>query len=161
MEVSFPAVTHASPHRATGKLKKWRTIEEVIGHLAAPKTFSQAKKAGGPQRVNWHVVRDLQRQTKKRLRVAIPGQTWRKMPTKLRPNCHRDGYIGFTNVYGRMTWNEVSPTITSGCTTSCKGRFGHPDRRRYTISATRGQRSCRVFKKTIVSDPTISTRFAN
>jgi DNA (cytosine-5)-methyltransferase 1 len=33
-----------------------------------------------------------------------------------------------------MAWDEISPTITSGCTTACKGRFGHPDRRRYTIS---------------------------
>jgi DNA (cytosine-5)-methyltransferase 1 len=33
-----------------------------------------------------------------------------------------------------MEWNDVAPTITSGCTTSCKGRFGHPDRRRYTIT---------------------------
>jgi DNA (cytosine-5)-methyltransferase 1 len=53
----------------------------------------------------------------------------------VRPDCHQDGYVGFTNVYGRMKWDEVSPTITSGCTTACKGRFGHPDRRRYTISA--------------------------
>ena len=33
-----------------------------------------------------------------------------------------------------MTWNQVSPTITGGCTTPSKGRFGHPDKRRYTIS---------------------------
>lgn len=44
------------------------------------------------------------------------------------------GSLGFTNVYGRMTWDQVSPTITGGCTTPCKGRFGHLDKRRYTIS---------------------------
>ena len=33
-----------------------------------------------------------------------------------------------------MTWDDVSPTITGGCTTPCKGRFGHPDGCRYTIS---------------------------
>ena len=33
-----------------------------------------------------------------------------------------------------MAWDQASPTITSGCTTPCKGRFGHPDKRRYTIS---------------------------
>ena len=52
----------------------------------------------------------------------------------VRPECHRNGYDGFTNVYGRMTWDQASPTITGGCTTPCKGRFGHPDKRRYTIS---------------------------
>jgi DNA (cytosine-5)-methyltransferase 1 len=33
-----------------------------------------------------------------------------------------------------MFWDEVSPSITGGCTTPCKGRFGHPDKRRFTIS---------------------------
>ena len=32
--------------------------------------------SGGPRRHNWHVVRDLQPQTKARLRAAIPGKTW-------------------------------------------------------------------------------------
>ena len=52
----------------------------------------------------------------------------------MRPDCHKGSYKGFTNVYGRMEWDKVSPTITGGCTTPCKGRFGHPDKRRYTIS---------------------------
>jgi DNA (cytosine-5)-methyltransferase 1 len=134
-DVSFPHATHGKTEKGNSTQKSWTAIDAVIGHLSAPKTISQARKLGGPEKQNWHVVRDLQPQTKKRLRAAIPGQTWRKVPTKLRPDCHQDGYVGFTNVYQRMTWDKVSPTITSGCTTSCKGRFGHPDRRRYTISA--------------------------
>jgi DNA (cytosine-5)-methyltransferase 1 len=134
-DVSFPAATHAASKKLQPGQKPWRTVETVIGHLGAPKTLRQSRKTGGPQMENWHVVRDLQPQTKERLKAAIPGQTWRHVPTNLRPSCHQGSYIGFTNVYGRMKWDEVSPTITSGCTTSCKGRFGHPDRRRYTISA--------------------------
>ena len=33
-----------------------------------------------------------------------------------------------------MTWEQLSVTITGGCTVPAKGRFGHPDRRRTTIS---------------------------
>jgi DNA (cytosine-5)-methyltransferase 1 len=33
-----------------------------------------------------------------------------------------------------MTWEDISPTITAGCTTPCKGRFGHPGRKTETIS---------------------------
>jgi DNA (cytosine-5)-methyltransferase 1 len=33
-----------------------------------------------------------------------------------------------------MSWDDVSPTITAGCTTLSKGRFGHPEEHR-TISA--------------------------
>jgi DNA (cytosine-5)-methyltransferase 1 len=130
--IDFPSVTHAkSP---TDDLELWRSVRQTIGHLRAPLRFSEAVRQGGPRHFNWHVVRDLQPQTKARLRAAIPGKTWRSVAEELRPNCHQGSYIGFTNVYGRMTWSEESPTITTGCTTPAKGRFGHPDRRRTTIS---------------------------
>jgi DNA (cytosine-5)-methyltransferase 1 len=32
-----------------------------------------------------------------------------------------------------MSWDQVSPTMTGGCTTLSKGRFGHPTQNR-TIS---------------------------
>ena len=102
--------------------------------MRAPVRLSQTSKDGGPQQYNWHVVRDLQPQTKARLKAAVPGRTWLALKDCIRPKCHQNGYNGFTNTYGRMTWDEVSPTITAGCTTPCKGRFGHPDRRRTTIS---------------------------
>lgn len=44
--------------------------------------------------------------------------------------CHRDGFDGFKDVYGRMAWDDVSPTITSGCVNPSKGRFLHPSRDR-------------------------------
>src|SRR5262249_20484712 len=68
------------------------------------------------------------------LRAALPGKTWLTVDESVRPECHQGTYDGFTNVYGRMSWDQASPTITGGCTTPAKGRFGHPDRRRYTIS---------------------------
>ena len=39
--------------------------------------------------------------------------------------CHRK-CSGFKDVYGRMTWDDVSPTITGGCFNPSKGRFIHP-----------------------------------
>ena len=39
--------------------------------------------------------------------------------------CHRR-CNGFKDVYGRMKWGEVAPTITSGCFNPSKGRFLHP-----------------------------------
>ena len=45
-----------------------------------------------------------------------------------------EGAEGFTNTYGRMAWNQTPVTITGGCTTASKGRFGHPSKRRTTIS---------------------------
>lgn len=134
-EIVFPPKTHVNPVNADPNKKPWRTVKEVISHLKAPKTISETRQNSTPEKENWHIVRDLQPQTKKRLKAAIPGKTWRAMPKRLRPDCHQGEYVGFTNVYGRMEWSSTAPTITSGCTTACKGRFGHPDRRRYTISA--------------------------
>ncbi|MBN1394231.1 MAG: DNA cytosine methyltransferase [Pirellulales bacterium] len=132
--VDFPRPMYARNTETTKGTKPWKTVRDAIGQLNAPVSMSTATHNGGPINYNWHVVRDLQPQTKYRLKMAHPGQTWLKLDESVRPACHQDGYNGFTNVYGRMTWDQVSPTITGGCTTPCKGRFGHPDRRRYTIS---------------------------
>lgn len=39
--------------------------------------------------------------------------------------CHRN-CNGFKDIYGRMAWDEVAPTITAGCFNPSKGRFLHP-----------------------------------
>ncbi len=43
--------------------------------------------------------------------------------------CHRN-CDGFKDVYGRMAWESLAPTITGGCTNPSKGRFLHPDQDR-------------------------------
>jgi DNA (cytosine-5)-methyltransferase 1 len=43
--------------------------------------------------------------------------------------CHRR-QSGWFDVYGRMAWDQPSPTITSGCVNPSKGRFLHPTEHR-------------------------------
>jgi DNA (cytosine-5)-methyltransferase 1 len=131
--IPFPEPTHAK-NRADGSRLSWLTLRDAIGGMPWPVTLSQSFKNGGPRRHNWHVVRNLQPQTKRRLHAATPGRTWLCVDETVRPECHRNGYNGFTNVYGRMAWDQTPVTMTGGCTTPCKGRFGHPDKRRTTIS---------------------------
>jgi len=133
-EIPFPAPTHSRTSMPKSASRRWATVRDAIGDMRRPVSLSEAMRNRGPDSHDWHVVRDLQPQTKKRLRAAQPGQTWLTVDESIRPRCHRGVYDGFTNVYGRMSWDAVSPTITGGCTTPCKGRFGHPDKRRYTIS---------------------------
>ena len=133
-EIPFPEPTHAKhPKQGSGQ-RSWVTVDEIIAGMDAPVTLKKALNNGGPQSHNWHVVRDIQPQVKKRLNMAKPGQTWITIDESVRPQCHQNGYKGFANTYGRMAWSQVSPTITGGCTTASKGRFGHPDKSRYTIS---------------------------
>lgn len=40
--------------------------------------------------------------------------------------CHQE-CDGFKDIYGRMAWDTVAPTITSGCFNPSKGRFLHPE----------------------------------
>jgi DNA (cytosine-5)-methyltransferase 1 len=133
-KISLPTVTHAKNPPPKSKLKKWLTLRDVIANQPKPVTMSKARKAGGPKKHKWHVVRDLQPQVAARLDAAIPGKTWLALEESIRPECHRSGYDGFTNTYGRMSWNQTPVTMTGGCTTPCKGRFGHPNKSRTTIS---------------------------
>jgi DNA (cytosine-5)-methyltransferase 1 len=132
--IPFPEPTHSKQPTPRSGLPKWLTLRDVIGHMPDPVTVKEARASGGPRMHNWHVVRDLQPQVARRLEVATPGKTWRTVNESVRPQCHRNGYDGFTNTYGRMSWDQTPVTMTAGCTTPCKGRFGHPDKHRTTIS---------------------------
>jgi len=130
--VPLPKATHSKT--GEGGLPQWRTVRSVIEAMPTPISMSDLKSDAGTQEHGWHVVRDLSPQNQRRLQHAKPGMHWKKIPKRLRPDCHQDKDAGFSNVYGRMKWDEASPTITAGCTTLSKGRFGHPEENR-TISA--------------------------
>ena len=133
-EIELPSPTHSKV--GENGLLGWKSVADAIGgkkYIGDPLTLSEAKASGDLRRSDWHVVRDLSRENRKRIEAAAPGQSWSTIPEHLRPECHRGEYVGFTNVYGRMEWREPSPTITGGCTTFSKGRFGHPVKNR-TIS---------------------------
>ncbi|MDD4060281.1 MAG: DNA cytosine methyltransferase [Kiritimatiellae bacterium] len=53
-----------------------------------------------------------------------------ELPEELTLDCHKNCPRGFRDVYGRMDFNSVSPTITQGCTNPSKGRFVHPSQNR-------------------------------
>jgi len=128
--IPLPEPTH---ERKGECLPKWRNVSSVLTDDSQPITLAESKMSGGPLAVNWNVVRTMSAENKRRIRQAVPGESWRKIPKRLRPECHKDKTTGFSNVYGRMAWDDVSPTITAGCTTLSKGRFGHPEQDR-TIS---------------------------
>jgi site-specific DNA-cytosine methylase len=51
------------------------------------------------------------------------------LPAKQQLDCHI-ACDGFKDVYGRMAWDEIAPTITGGCVNPSKGRFLHPSKNR-------------------------------
>lgn len=123
-EIPIPPRTH-SP-KPDGDLKPWVTVRDAIAHNDNPVSLRASNSIGGPQSVNWHVVRDLGHANLERLKASVAGGARSDIPVHLRPPCHQGSDTGFTNVYGRMAWDQPSPTITGGCTSLSKGRFGHP-----------------------------------
>ena len=131
--IPLPKRTHCYKGDKKRGLKPWLTLADVIKNMEKPVTLSEAKERGTPHKFNWHVVRNLKEISIERLKTLKAGGNRSSLPTELRPKCHIKSNKGFQNVYGRLSWEQIPPTITSGCTTPCMGRFGHPEELR-TIS---------------------------
>ena len=130
-KIELPTATHSGD--GCSGLPRWKTVKDSIGNMGRPLILQDAKKKDTIQQTEWHVVRSLSEDNQNRIKLAIAGESRTEIPDEFRPACHRGEYRGFTNVYGRMAWDRPSPTITGGCTTFSKGRFGHPTQNR-TIS---------------------------
>lgn len=124
-KIELPKPTHS--WRGRKGLATWRTIRDVISGLPPAVTLEKARSIGSPKTFNWHVVRTLSPLNVERLKKAKEGESWKSLPLELRPECHKKEDTGFGNVYGRLDWKCSSVTITGGCTTLSKGRFGHPE----------------------------------
>jgi DNA (cytosine-5)-methyltransferase 1 len=67
----------------------------------------------------------------RRIQASVPGGTWRDWPEELRATCHLKATgETYPSVYGRMEWDQPSPTITTQCFGFGNGRFGHPEQNR-------------------------------
>lgn len=78
---------------------------------------------------NHHAARLSERNLERITATPVDGGSHRDWPQQLRLECHMrtDGY---SDVYGRMWWDRVAPTLTSRCNSLSNGRFGHPEQNR-------------------------------
>lgn len=101
---------------------KGTTVRETIGHLPAiPAGGQDADDA-------LHRASRLSPTNLERVRASTPGKTWREWrDPDLRAACHqRASGRWYSAVYGRMSWDEAAPTLTTQCNGFGNGRFGHP-----------------------------------
>jgi DNA (cytosine-5)-methyltransferase 1 len=59
--------------------------------------------------------------------IPKDGGSRSALPDHLVLPCHRGKGSGFSDVYGRMAWDKVAPTMTGGCGNPSKGRYLHPE----------------------------------
>lgn len=107
--------------RAEKDVKK-RTVREAIGYLPTPSMSDDPL----------HNITENRTSKVKKIISLIPknGGSRSDLPYEYWLPCHKKYPDGFRDVYGRMKWDTVSPTITSGCTNPSKGRFLHPEQDR-------------------------------
>ncbi len=117
--IDIPRATHGpdtdNPHS---------TVREWISGLP-PLAAGQAD----PE-VESHRAMRLSKLNLARIRATPEGGDRRNWPEHLWPDCHRGGFDGHTDVYGRLSWDQPAPTLTTKCISYSNGRFGHPDQDR-------------------------------
>ncbi len=73
----------------------------------------------------------LSEKNKRRIRQSIQGGSWRDWEPDLLLKCHKKSSgKSYSSVYGRMSWDSPSPTITTQFYGYGNGRFGHPEQNR-------------------------------
>lgn len=78
-----------------------------------------------------HLSPSLSEKNLKRIRSSKPNGTWHDWPESLLLDCHKKkSGKTYSSVYGRMSWDELSPTITTQFISYGTGRFGHPEQNR-------------------------------
>jgi len=67
----------------------------------------------------------------KRIKASRAGGSWKDWNANLIADCHRrETGESYPGVYGRMSWDEPSPTMTTQFYGFGSGRFGHPEQDR-------------------------------
>lgn len=101
----------------TKKVEKKITVKEAFAQidesfLADPLHNLTSKRTERIQKLIENIPKD--------------GGSRSSLPESMWLECHKRYPQGFRDVYGRISWNDVAPTMTGGCNNPSKGRFLHP-----------------------------------
>lgn len=104
---------------------KYRTVRDAIGHLESIQGGQKSTKDP------LHFTIKLSDINLKRIQSSVPDGTWEDWDKSLWLNCHKKNTgKTYKSVYGRMSWDEPAPTITTQFYNYGTGRFGHPEQNR-------------------------------
>ena len=120
MDISLPETTHSKDGK-DGK-KRWITVRETFEDL--PKI--SAGERYSDDKIKNHYCANLSDINIERMKIIrANGGTRMALPEQLVLKCHKK-YSGHADVYGVMNPDAPAPTMTGGCLSYSKGRFGHP-----------------------------------
>jgi DNA (cytosine-5)-methyltransferase 1 len=101
------------------------TVRNAIGNLPKIQSGEKCKID------SIHTSSKLKANNLERIKCSLPGKTWDLWPKKLLPKCYqRKSGTTYKSVYGRMSWDDVAPTLTTQFYNYGTGRYGHPEQDR-------------------------------
>lgn len=101
------------------------TVRQAIGDLPTVEAGGMCKSD------SLQTASALSKMNMQRIKASVPNGSWRDWPEELKLDCHKkDSGQTYPSVYGRMAWDEISPTITTQFYMYGTGRFGHPEQNR-------------------------------
>ncbi|MCW5558633.1 MAG: DNA cytosine methyltransferase [Verrucomicrobiae bacterium] len=104
-----------------------RTVRDVL----KDPDLEPIRHGGTSKTDRLHTASRLSDLNYERITVSKPGGTWRDWPKDLIADCHKKkSGKTYPGVYGRMTWDEPAPTLTTQFYGFGNGRFGHPTQHR-------------------------------
>ncbi len=120
LNISLPQPTHSKEGK--NGTEKWITVKEAFEGL--PKIKAGERYNDG--KIKNHYCANLSDTNLKRMKIIRKkGGTRTALPPELVLKCHKT-YSGHADVYGIMNPDMPAPTMTGGCLSYSKGRFGHP-----------------------------------
>lgn len=124
-------VLFASRLGAIGIIPPTHKFDEYLTVKSAIQSLPRLKAGEVCATDSLHRCSRLSKTNHLRIKHSKPGGTWRDWPRELVAKCHRKKKgKTYPSVYGRMKWNDPSPTITTQFFGFGNGRFGHPEQNR-------------------------------
>jgi DNA (cytosine-5)-methyltransferase 1 len=109
-------------HPSLTQFAQRKTVRQAFAVLSVPHTVDElhTPRFGYPEIVARRIAA-----------IPVDGGSRTDLPAELQLECHKRLLkSGAGNVYGRMRWDDVAPTLTTRCTTPACGRYLHPEENR-------------------------------
>lgn len=103
--------------------ERYDTVRDWISHLPPIQAGEEHDE------VSNHRAANLSARNMERVKSTPEGGGHRDWPEELKLDCHKD-FSGYSDVYGRMSWDAPASGLTTRCISYSNGRFGHPDQDR-------------------------------
>lgn len=135
--------------------ESYQTVRDAIGSLPA------IGAGQTDENDNLHRARGLSMLNIQRIRASKPGGTWLDWDEGLRPEAYRAASgQSYKSVYGRLSWDKPSSTITTQFIGYGSGRFGHPEQDR-ALSLREGALLQTFPKHYYFVDPRIGSSYSS